>query len=109
MQSGRGDLTEALMRAARWFLKRSESEEAVSLYAAGIAVATVGPEDNMTDRLSRACLLMAFHIRIEASGQERMYEEVINQLNDSYEGIGEHLRELIDLARQYVTESSGIE
>jgi tetratricopeptide (TPR) repeat protein len=101
--------SEALMRAARWFLKRSEFEEAVSLYAVGIAIAGVGPEDNMINRLSKACLMMAFHIQIEASGQEKLFEQVVDQLNSSYKGIGEHLRDLINLARQHAAEFDNIQ
>ncbi len=101
--------SEALMRAARWFLKRSEFEEAVSLYAVGIAIAGVSPEDNMINRLSKACLMMAFHIQIEASGQEKLFEQVVDQLNSSYKGIGEHLRDLINLARQHAAEFDNIQ
>ncbi len=97
-------VSEALMRAARWFLKRSEFEEAVSLYAVGIVITGVGPEDNMINRLSKACLMMVFHFQMEASGNEKLYEQVVQQLNNSYKGIGEHLRELINLARQHAIE-----
>ncbi len=100
--------SEALMRAARWFLKRSEFEEAVSLYTAGIAIASIGPENSMIDRLIKACLMMAFHIQIEASGQDKLYDQVVDQLNSSYKGIGEYLRDLINLARQHTAEFDGI-
>lgn len=101
--------SEALMRAARWFLKHSEFEEAASLYAVAIAIAGVGPEDNMIKRLSKACLTMAFHIQKEASGQEEFYEQVISQLNINYKGIGERLRNLVSLARQQAAKFDNIQ
>lgn len=98
--------SEALMRSARWLLRQEEYEEAVGLYAAGIVIAGIGPEKSLIERLSKACLMMAFHIDIEADNSIRLYEQVIEQLNNSYKGIGKSLRDFIDLARNYVTESA---
>jgi tetratricopeptide (TPR) repeat protein len=100
--------SESLMRAARWFLKRNELEDAASLYAAGIAITGVGLEEDLINRLSKACLMMAFHVQMDAKEQEEFYEQVISQLNNNYKGIGENLRNLVSLARQQAAQFDNI-
>jgi len=92
--------SEALMRAARWLLKRTELDDAASLYAVGIAITGTGTEDNLINRLSKACLLMAYHIQTDVEDKDGFYEQVISKLNVKYKGIGENLRNLINLARK---------
>jgi hypothetical protein len=74
-----------------------------------VAIAGIGPEDDLINRLAKACLKMAFHVQMDARNQEEFYEQVISQLNTNFKGIGEHLRDIMSLVRQRTTELDNIQ
>jgi tetratricopeptide (TPR) repeat protein len=104
----------ALARSARWWLQRGDLEEAAGLFATAFVLGAVGanidfapPADRspIDPRGARLMILPATFLVLFAEqelvdGQDDFYERVFTTLDRDYEGIGHHLRFVLDVARE---------
>ena len=98
--------SEALARTASWYLKRRDIRTAVDLFAASVVVSATGQDlsdEGLVDALGRSLVRAFWYGRIEeAVDLTEMSKMMIDSLNQNYEGSGDQLREVIDVAHQAV-------
>jgi tetratricopeptide (TPR) repeat protein len=100
----------AVARSARWWLSRAQLEEAQSLYAVAMVLAASaatnqGTLDPLSSEQAQTLLwpvaLMVMHVQEELTQpneEDAFYEAVFEALDRDYQGIGEHLRFLLEVA-----------
>jgi tetratricopeptide (TPR) repeat protein len=110
---GEADAVFALTRSASRWLARDALDEAASLFAVAFVLGAVAAnmnvepepgeppitEEGAQSMLMPAVLLVTYGESELGERSEAFYEQVFTILNDQYEGIGQHLRFVLDTAR----------
>lgn len=120
---GEADAVIALARGASRWLARDTRDEAASLFAVAIVLGAVAADINfkpapgeppITEEGARS-MLMPVMLLVTYGAQElgeqtdAFYEQVFTVLDDQYEGIGQHLRFVLDTARDAAAREPGDE
>jgi tetratricopeptide (TPR) repeat protein len=99
---------EALARSARWWLRRDDLEEAASLYGIAIVLAgtrATGSDEELVEHISKPMSVMAIHVRLELNDDpDAFYEQVIANMNEQFDGIGDSLRDMLSQTREAVAD-----